>query len=53
MTIYRSINPFSEAAFKTLKYAPVFPDSFGSLADARAFCEAFFTYWPPNRIGIL
>ena len=38
-------NPFSEAAFKTLKYAPVFPDSFGSLADARAFCEAFFTYY--------
>jgi putative transposase len=28
-------NPFSEAAFKTLKYAPVFPESFGSLADAR------------------
>ena len=25
-------NPFSEAAFKTLKYAPAFPDSFGSLA---------------------
>jgi putative transposase len=38
-------NPYSEAAFKTLKYAPVFPDRFGSLADARAFCEAFFTYY--------
>ncbi|CAI9406839.1 IS3 family transposase [Nocardioides sp. T2.26MG-1] len=38
-------NPFSEAAFKTLKYAPVFPESFGSLADARAFCEAFFAYY--------
>ena len=38
-------NPFSEAAFKTLKYAPVFPESFGSLADARAFCEAFFGYY--------
>ncbi len=25
-------NPYSEAAFKTLKYAPVFPDRFGSLA---------------------
>ena len=38
-------NPFSEAQFKTLKYAPVFPDRFGSLADARAFCEQFFTYY--------
>jgi putative transposase len=38
-------NPYSEAAFKTLKYAPVFPDRFGSLADARAFGEAFFTYY--------
>ena len=39
-------NPYSEAAFKTLKYAPVFPDAFGSLADARTFCEAFFGYQP-------
>jgi len=38
-------NPYSESAFKTLKYAPVFPNAFGSLADARAFCEAFFTYY--------
>jgi hypothetical protein len=38
-------NPYSEAAFKTLKYAPVFPENFGSLADARAFCEAFFGYY--------
>lgn len=38
-------NPFSEAAFKTLKYAPVFPAAFGSLADARGFCEAFFGYY--------
>lgn len=45
MTRHRSICPFSEAAFKTLKYAPVFPESFGSLADARAFCEAFFAYY--------
>jgi transposase InsO family protein len=27
-------NPYSEANFKTLKYCPVFPDRFGSLADA-------------------
>jgi putative transposase len=38
-------NPYSEAAFKTLKYAHDFPDRFGSLADARAFCEAFFGYY--------
>jgi putative transposase len=38
-------NPYSEAQFKTLKYAPVFPARFGSLADARAFCEAFFAYY--------
>ncbi len=35
-------NPYSEAQFKTLKYVPDFPDRFGSLADARAFCERFF-----------
>jgi len=38
-------NPYSESAFKTLKYAPVFPDRFGSLADARAFGERFFSYY--------
>jgi len=38
-------NPYSEAAFKTLKYAPVFPTTFGSLQDARAFCESFFAYY--------
>jgi putative transposase len=38
-------NPFSESAFKTLKYAPAFPDAFGCLADARAFCERFFAYY--------
>jgi putative transposase len=38
-------NPYSESAFKTLKYAPVFPTTFGSLQDARAFCETFFAYY--------
>jgi len=38
-------NPFSEAQFKTLKYCPAFPGNFGSLADARAFCETFFNYY--------
>jgi transposase InsO family protein len=34
-------NPFSEAWFKTLKFAPVFPERFGSLADARTFMASF------------
>jgi putative transposase len=38
-------NPCSEAQFKTLKYCPAFPGTFGSLQDARAFCAAFFTYY--------
>ena len=38
-------NPYSEAAFKTLKYCPTFPDRFGSIADARAFCARFFGYY--------
>lgn len=35
-------NPYSEAQFKTMKYVPDFPDRFGSLPDARAFCDGFF-----------
>ena len=38
-------NPFSEAAFKTLKYCPTFPDRFGCIEDARAFCDVFFDYY--------
>ncbi len=38
-------NPYSEAQFKTLKYRPDFPDRFGSIEDARAFCQAFFTWY--------
>jgi putative transposase len=38
-------NPYSESAFKTMKYAPVFPQNFGSLQDARAFGERFFSYY--------
>lgn len=38
-------NPYSEAQFKTLKYAPVFPDRFGSIQDARAFAATFFDYY--------
>jgi putative transposase len=38
-------NPYSEAQFKTLKYRPDFPQTFGSLADARAFYQRFFTWY--------
>jgi putative transposase len=38
-------NPFSEAQFKTLKYRPEFPDRFGSIEDARAFCQRFFRWY--------
>jgi putative transposase len=38
-------NPFSESQFKTLKYRPDFPARFGSLQDARAFCQEFFTWY--------
>jgi putative transposase len=38
-------NPYSESAFKTLKYCPAFPGQFGSIQDANVFCEAFFTYY--------
>jgi putative transposase len=45
LDIYRSINPYSEAQFKTVKYCPAFPGRFGSLADARAFCHTFFNHY--------
>lgn len=38
-------NPFSEAHFKTMKYRPDFPDRFGELEDARAFCCDFFAWY--------
>ena len=38
-------NPYSESQFKTLKHHPTFPDRFGSLEDARAFCQAFFGWY--------
>ena len=50
-------NPYSEAAFKTLKYRPTFPARFGSLEDARAFCATFFTWYNTQHrhagIGLL
>jgi putative transposase len=38
-------NPFSEAHFKTLKYRPEYPDRFGSIQDARSFCQEFFPWY--------
>jgi putative transposase len=38
-------NPFSESQFKTMKYRPDFPSQFGSLEDARAFCQDFFQWY--------
>lgn len=38
-------NPHIEASFKTLKYCPTFPGRFGSIEDARAFCQDFYTWY--------
>ena len=42
-------NPYSEAQFKTLKYCPQFPSQFGSIEDARVFCQDFFGYYNKNH----
>jgi len=38
-------NPFSEAQFKTMKYAPNFPDKFGTIVEARSFGNTFFPWY--------
>lgn len=38
-------NPYSESLFKTLKYAPIFPERFASLPDARAFISEFVDWY--------
>lgn len=38
-------NPFSESAFKTLKYRPGFPERFGSIEDTRGHCGPFFDWY--------
>jgi putative transposase len=38
-------NPYSEAAFKTLKYRPDFPEKFNCIEDARLFCTNFFKWY--------
>ena len=45
LDIYRIINPYSESQFKTLKHHPTFPDRFGSVQDARTFCQRFFDWY--------
>jgi len=40
-----SDNPFSESHFKTLKYRPEFPQRFGCIEDAKAFCRRFFSWY--------
>ena len=38
-------NPYSESQFRTLKYRPDFPRSFGSFEDAHAHCARFFAWY--------
>jgi putative transposase len=38
-------NPFSESHFKTLKTRPTFPNCFGCIEDAKAFCKHFVTWY--------
>jgi putative transposase len=47
-------NPYSEAAFKTLKYRPDFPDRFGAIEDARSHCADFFDWYnrEHHHVGI-
>lgn len=38
-------NPYSESQFKTMKYAPEYPERFGSLQDARVFMAVFLAWY--------
>ncbi len=38
-------NPYSESQFRTLKYRPDFPDTFGSITEARVFCQRFVAWY--------
>lgn len=50
-------NPYSESQFRTLKYRPGFPDRFGSIEDARGFCQTFFRWYnyehPHSSLGLM
>lgn len=43
-------NPYSESQFKTLKYHSTFPDRFGSIEDARQFCDRFFRWYNEEHL---
>lgn len=38
-------NPYSESAFKTIKYHPTFPGVFGCIEDTREFCAQFYDWY--------
>jgi len=38
-------NPYSESQFKTFKYMPEYPERFGSIEDARGYCQRFFPWY--------
>lgn len=38
-------NPYSESAFKTLKYSPACPDRFVGLTDSRSWAQTLFRYY--------
>lgn len=38
-------NPYSESQFKTVKYAPDYPDRFASYDDAHAYCDRFMDFY--------
>jgi putative transposase len=38
-------NPYSESQFKTLKYNPSFPGTFGCIEDARSYLTKFFRWY--------
>jgi putative transposase len=38
-------NPFSEAQFKTMKYAPGYPERFGGYEHARTWCRHFLPWY--------
>lgn len=38
-------NPYSEAAFRTTKYRPDYPERFGCFEDAQAWCARFFSWY--------
>lgn len=55
-------SPFAQrgvaiSQFKTLKYQPQFPKQFGSIEDARSFCQSFFNWYNHDHhhsgIGLL